>query len=131
MRVLLPNRYSQWGAKDQIKATLASCFVGRGSGKSSTNKYRQICSGFLHSEYLSDDLVFVSVEGARQGRIPLDTLEVDKVIAPGASIICDNTVNRNRTYNVGERELFEYITQQNYCLHEETNDYAIFSPSLK
>lgn len=127
MRVLLPNRYSLHGAKDQAKAEKATCFLGEGSSKSSTNMYSKICKDYIKDEYFTNDIVFISVEGNRNNRIPLNENKVLQVISDGAMIICDNTYNRERSYNIGERELYRLLLLNNYQVLTENSLYAIYS----
>lgn len=59
-------------AKDLAKAARANKFIGRGSLLSSTHKY-MVAAGDLANcgTYTHNDRVFISVEGARVGRVPL------------------------------------------------------------
>ena len=127
MRVLLPNRYSSHGAKDQAKAEKATCFLGEGSSKSSTNTYQKICRDYIKNEYSTDDIVFISVEGNRSNRLPLNEHKVLAVINAEAMIICDNTYNRERLYNIGERELYRLLMINKYQVLIENSLYAIYS----
>ena len=113
-KVILSGK-TQHVVKDQKKADKANKFIGRGSSKSSTNQYAQDFNDAANTgEYNSDDVVFLSVEGNRTGRLPLDRTELKKATDVGATIITDIEADRNRPYNVGEREAAEFLTQQGY-----------------
>lgn len=111
-RLPIRNRYS---AKDQAKSNLATKFVGRGSSYSSTNAYAAAWSTLANTgTYAPHDVVFISAEGARSGRIPPDFHEIHSVIAAGATIITDAPHDRLRPYNLGEREVAAYLTSNGY-----------------
>ena len=97
-------------AKDQLKSNKANKFIGRGSARSSTNKYR-IAWGELANcgEYDNTDVVFISAEGDRLGRKPPDLNEILKATLAGAIMIIDVDKDRNRPYNVGEREVHQFL----------------------
>ena len=67
--------------KDLQKAKNATKFIGRGSSASSTNKY-MIAAGELANcgEYTKEDIIFVSAEGMRGGRLSVDVDELAKEI---------------------------------------------------
>lgn len=112
MKLPITSPYTQ---KDQLKADHATKFIGRGSLASSTNKYRLSYGNLANSgEYVSNDLIFVSVEGNRSNRIPLDKDEILLAIQAKASFLSDNPYHRIRTYNVGERELADFLLINNY-----------------
>lgn len=114
MRVVLPVT-GPYTAKDQRKSDLATCFIGRGSPRSSTHKYMLAWGERANKgTYTADDIVFVSVEGARNGRVPLDTDELLKAITAGATIITDPLWHRTRPYNVGEREVEAFLLDHSY-----------------
>jgi hypothetical protein len=102
-------------SKDLAKAARANKFIGRGSAASSTNKYR-IAAGDLANcgSYTSTDVVFVSAEGDRRGRHPIDTDELALAISAGVTFITDNASNRNRRYNVGERQVASLLESEGY-----------------
>jgi len=106
---------SAYTAKDQLKADQANKFIGRGSARSSTNQY-EIDYGDLANtgNYTSADKVFISAEGNRSGRITPDFDEILKAVKARATIITDNLYNRSRTYNIGEREVAEFISSHGY-----------------
>jgi hypothetical protein len=106
---------TKYTSKDQAKSDRANAFIGRGSEKSSTAQYAKDWGGLANKgNYSSDDVVFVSVEGNREGRLSFDKAEVDKAISAGVTFVVDGTQDRARDYNVGERELFDYLTEKGY-----------------
>lgn len=106
---------NKYGEKDQAKADLATKFIGQGSETSSTNQYAQDFGDKANTgTYTADDTVFVSAEGARNNRIEPNYTELDKAIQAGATFITDDQANRERPYNVGEREVAKYLTDNGY-----------------
>jgi len=120
--------YNQYGKKDVLKASLAQHFIGRGTTHSSTEFYRnQIPDANNPHRWESGNLIFVSVEGARNPRLKFDRELVDLAIAKGMSFVADNTEARERMYNIGERELARYLTEKGYHSLNLTH-YAIWEP---
>lgn len=106
------NPYAQ---KDALKAVTANKFIGRGSSQSSTNKYRLAAGNVANcGRYSSSDIVFVSAEGARRQRIEIDRKEVELAAFAGVTFITDAPVDRNRAYNVGEREVASLLVSLGY-----------------
>jgi len=105
--------------KDQKKSDMANCFIGRGSERSSTNRYR-LAWGELANKgtYTPDDVAFVSAEGNRSGRIPAFLGEVRRACEGGAVIITDVPYDRERSYNIGEREVARHLE---FCEYYEAS----------
>ena len=102
-------------AKDQLKANQATKFIGRGSARSSTNQYSKDFGDLANTGiYTSEDRVFISSEGNRVGRVTPDFDEILKAVKARATLITDNLYNRSRTYNIGEREVAEFISSHGY-----------------
>lgn len=101
--------------KDLKKAVHATCFIGRGSSISSTHKY-MVAAGVLANRgyYSASDVVFVSAEGNRRGRVPVDYDEIKKAIDSKVTFITDDAYNRHRPYNIGEREVEEILLKNGY-----------------
>lgn len=101
--------------KDLSKSVGATKFIGRGSNASSTNKY-MLAAGDLANcgSYTDSDIVFVSAEGARRGRKSINAAELQLAVDAGAAFITDNSYDRNRPYNVGEREVAAFLTERGY-----------------
>lgn len=119
---------ARYGAKDVAKAAAANKFIGRGSPASSTDLYRRQCGDMANcGEYTADDVVFVSVEGQRRGRVPLDVEELQRALAAKATIIADNPANRHRAYNIGERHLAQILQRANY-IEEPGPVFSVWRP---
>lgn len=106
---------SPYLAKDQLKADRATKFIGRGSPRSSTAQYAKDFGALANTgSYTAADTVFVSAEGARAGRVAPDLGEIDKAVQAGAVILTDNAENRQRAFNVGEREVEQHLLRSGY-----------------
>ncbi|QIB67154.1 hypothetical protein [Kineobactrum salinum] len=114
MRVILPVT-GPYTAKDQIKSDQATKFIGQGSSRSSTEKYRKAWGERANcGDYTDRDVVFISVEGNRGGRKEPDFEEIKRAIAANASFITDSLLNRSRPYNIGERQVAQYLDLMSY-----------------
>jgi hypothetical protein len=102
-------------SKDLKKAEKANKFIGRGSSASSTNKY-MIAAGDLANcgIYTAEDVVFVSSEGMRKGRLEPNFDELAKAVKAKVTFIMDDEYNRNRPYNLGERQVAEFLQKSGY-----------------
>lgn len=58
--------------------------------------------------------MFVSAEGARQKRLAIDQAELARASRAGVTFITDTPADRNRPYNVGEREVADFLQAQGY-----------------
>lgn len=102
-------------AKDQRKANAANKFIGRGSPRSSTNAYAAAYGDNANcGSYTSTDVVFISAEGNRAGRVDPDFNEIKRACDANARFITDDIANRMRPYNVGERQVAEFLITQGY-----------------
>lgn len=101
---------NSYGYKDQMKADISNKFIGRGSAASSTNQYAKDYGDKANTgDYVSSDVVFISAEGNRTGRLVVDFDEIRKAILAEATLITDNPANRNRAYNTGERDVANFL----------------------
>lgn len=102
-------------SKDLKKAEKANKFIGRGSSVSSTNKY-MVAAGDLANcgLYTSEDIVFVSSEGMRKGRLQPNFEELAKAVNAKVTFVMDDDYNRNRPYNLGERQVAEFLEKSGY-----------------
>ena len=102
--------------KDNVKSQQATKFIGRGSEASSTASYAKQWGDRANTgEYTAQDRVFVSAEGARNGRVDPDSIEIGKAVKAGATILTDSmTTGRERSYNVGERQVAAILTEKGY-----------------
>lgn len=109
------TRKSRFFAKDQAKARNATKFIGRGSPSSSTNAYAKACGPLANSgQYDPDDIVFISAEGARSGRLNPDFSEIATACHSQCSFITDDRHNRQRKYNIGERQVAAFLVSRGY-----------------
>lgn len=119
---LTMSRSTKYGLKDQRKSDKATQFIGLGSKGSSTNRYRIDWKKKANTGvYTEDDVIFVSINGERTNGIKLEAIKslLDLAIAAGAIFITDRPIDRNRDYNIGERELAEYLDKNGYTETEE------------
>lgn len=114
-RIKKVNSTNPYFSKDLKKAEIANKFIGRGSLASSTNKY-MVAAGDLANcgRYVDSDVVFVSAEGARANRIKTDYEELSKAIVAKVTFVTDDEYNRNRSYNMGEREVAKFLEKNGY-----------------
>lgn len=106
---------SPYLSKDQAKSDKANKFIGRGSPRSSTEQYRKDwCDLANCGSYTSSDVVFVSAEGNRSGRLTPDFGELLIAAYEDVTFITDNIDNRCRKYNVGEREVSVFLYDLGY-----------------
>ena len=110
MKLTIRNAF---GYKDQMKADISNKFIGRGSAASSTNQYAKDYGDKANTgDYVSSDVVFISAEGNRTGRLLPNANEIVKACEAGATLVTDSPYNRNRQYNVGERFVAELLIRQ-------------------
>ena len=111
---------TQYIVKDQKKADKSNKFIGRGSDNSSTKRYAEAYGEDANTgQYEATDTVFISSEGNRKGRVEPDFAEIQKAIDAGVTFITDKVADRNTNYNVGERQVAEYLGKNGY---EESSD---------
>ena len=104
----------KWIPKEQVKTKIATQFIGAGKKGSSTDRYRGMYQeeGVANTgEYSSDDIIYVSSNGKRAGRVnPVKDgvlqgvyKNIDKAIEAGATIVMDTRAHLRKTrgYNIG------------------------------
>ena len=110
MKLTIRNSF---GYKDQMKADISNKFIGRGSAASSTNQYAKDYGDKANTgNYVSSDVVFISAEGNRTGRLLPNVNEIVKACEAGATLVTDSPYHRNRQYNVGERFVADLLIKQ-------------------
>lgn len=115
MSVALKGSSHPYAQKDLRKATSATKFIGRGSSASSTNRYRLAAGNLANcGNYSASDVVFVSAEGARRQRIAINRDELALAAQAGVTFVTDTCEDRNRPYNIGEREVAEFLSSLGY-----------------
>jgi hypothetical protein len=116
MSAALAGATNPYAQKDLKKARTATKFIGRGSAASSTNRYRQAAGDLANcGQYAAGDVVFVSAEGDRKGRLAVDHHELTRAVCAGAAFVTDSDYDRNRHYNVGEREVANLLSVCGYA----------------
>lgn len=107
-----------YARKDMLKAEIANKYIGRGSTNSSSEFYRKQLGQLANcGEYKEEDVVFISAEGNRTGRIPADANEILLAADANVDFVTDTPYHRNRAYNIGEREVAALLESIGY---EET-----------
>ena len=113
--------------KDQLKADRANKFIGRGSDRSSTNQYRKDYGDNANcGVYESTDVVFISAEGARRGRLDPDAEELKLAVKAKVTFITDGDYDRQRPYNYGERQIAFFL---NKCGYQEVSS-GVWKPVM-
>jgi hypothetical protein len=127
--------------KERFKTVRATQYIGYGAPNSSTDNYRKLYAeyGLANTgKYNSDDLVYVSSNGKRTGRIAPTSNNntrltagydvIDTAIAAGANFIMDTAYHLKRYggYNLGEVALAEYLTSKGYTRDDKS---GIWTPN--
>jgi len=118
--------------KDQPKSDRANKFIGQGGMGSSTGQYAKDWGDKANTgKYTRDDVVFISAEGGdkKTSRVIPSFPEIQRAMDAGATLITDNAFNRNRPYNVGERDVANYLSKNGYVETKEGN--GIWVPAAK
>lgn len=130
VRVSFPEGNSHKGKDERKFNQLGGLtkFIGLGTG--STGLYAKALAAIANKEtYTKDDIVGVSVNGKRPGRVPVRGTDVERLVRAavqaGATIIADEEENRTG-YNLGERELAELLRELGYS---DTNGNGVWRPS--
>jgi hypothetical protein len=104
---------TKYFAKDMNKWALCNAFIGYGSVGSSTEYYRTEVwpsLGKVNGDFKEGDLIGISVNGSRPKRINPPWHIIDEAIeVGGVGFITDVKKDRNRSYNIGEREVAAYL----------------------
>jgi len=109
------TKKSPYFEKDKIKFANANKLISRGSKDSSSEAYRTAVGDKANvGNYTSSDVVAISAEGNRSGRVKPDYKELEKAIEAGVTFITDDTKDRQRSYNIGEREVADYLMSKGY-----------------
>jgi hypothetical protein len=116
--------------KDQKKADQANKFIGIGSPTSSTNQYRKDYGDMANCGVYDEDedIVFISAEGNRAGRLNPDFREINLAIQARVTLLTDNRVARNRSYNIGERQVAKFLEEHGYRESIHTHCSAWYPP---
>jgi len=110
--------------KDIKKFAICNKLISRGAINSSSYKYSRgeilniPLENINTAEYCSSDIVGVSVNGARKNRVSFDRDLLLLALKAKASIVTDNKYHRNRSFNVGEREVAKFLLENGYTATE-------------
>ena len=99
--------------KDCIKFIGIDKLISIGCQGSSSDRYSKIKMANT-GEYTETDRVGISVNGARANRVKFDILEILKAIKAKVRFITDNGYHTSRNYNIGEREVQNFLRDHNY-----------------
>lgn len=120
------------GIKDQYKANISEAFIGIGVMGSSTDLYRKAYTAIgkaNHRSFDEGELVFISSNGKRPGRIGISAIlpHLRALVLGSGIAITDNQVNTERSYNIGEREVARFLSDSGYYRFN-FNDFGIWLP---
>jgi len=109
-----------YGKKDLAKFDICTKLISRGVDGSSSYRYSQhpLCNT---GNYNESDIVGVSVNGKRKGRIGFDKNEIIKAYESGIKgFVTDCLFDRSREFNVGEREVALFLESLGYHEYKDT-----------
>ena len=132
-----PNAH-YWFPKEQVKAAIATQFIGEGKEGSSTDRYRSIYDDRKKANtgvYNEHDIIFVASNG-RHGQSPVDAdgnvrgeyKKIDEAIGARARFVMDTEEHLKATgnYNTGEVALETYLKGKGYVRKAGT---GLWSPA--
>jgi hypothetical protein len=108
---------SPYAKKDIKKFWKCTKLISKGVKGSSSFYYSRHPKANI-GNYNEKDIVGISVNGKRFGRLKFDKQQIDEAIKANVCFVTDNPYDRNRDYNIGEREVADYLTKNGY---KETN----------
>jgi len=128
--------------KDIIKFSNCTQLIAVGVVGSSTYKYEKEGIGSIPSSrvntgiYSPFSIVGISVNGAVKDRVAIVDSErlrdlIRKACYANAVIVTDNSYHRNRPYNIGERELYDYLESRGYIQAEHIGLRSIWRPTAE
>jgi len=129
----MKNKYLE---KDIKKFSICNKLISRGAAGSSSDLYAKGMYLNIPKEnincrnYSEDDVVGISVNGYRPNRVSFDKELVDLAIKAGSAIVIDNKKYRMRRYNVGEREVGEYLIKCGYECVEDNEVRSVWKPRV-
>jgi hypothetical protein len=111
--------------KDSNKFAEINKLISRGIEGSSSHKYATEDTFNLGKENINSeeydeiDIVGISVNGNRKNRICFDKELVKKAFDSRAILVADNTQDRNRIFNIGERNLHDFLVNELKAQYDE------------
>ena len=119
--------------KDKKKFENCTHLITRGAPNSSSERYRidghNIFNPFIKindDDFDDKSVVGVSVNGRRKNRLSFDKDLVKKAIDAQSWIVCDNEFNRNRDFNIGERELYDFLIKYGCRCYRNNHIHSVF-----
>lgn len=130
---------AKWVDKEVSKFDVATQAISDGTNNSTAGFVKDFYGDNANTgTYTKDDVVYLSTNGNRIGRIvPVKNgvlqgayKNIDKAIEAGAKFVADTSKHLSSTgkYNVGEVELAEYLQSKGYT-REDKDGYGLWSPS--
>ena len=109
------TKKSPFFEKDKTKFAKANKLISRGSAQSSSEAYRIATEKQANvGSYEPSDIIGISAEGNRTNRIKADFKEIQKAMDANVTFVTDKKTDRLRDYNIGEREVAEFLTTKGY-----------------
>jgi hypothetical protein len=107
--------------KDCLKFQTATKLISRGSSNSCSHAYATAAGKLANTgSYCQPDVVGISAEGKRNGRVSPDYQEIHKAIESNVQMfITDKASVRNSNYNIGEQKVAQFLQKNEYM--ESTN----------
>ena len=100
--------------KDIRKFAQCNKLIARGVAGSSSAIYAQYCDNVNCNSYDESDVVGVSVNGWRSHRQKFNSIELSNALLEQVTIVTDTLQDRLRQYNIGEREVADYLLAVGY-----------------
>jgi hypothetical protein len=119
--------------KDKLKFAPCNKIISRGVKGSSSYNYATNPELYLHKDLIANptdfeptDIVGISSNGNRRGgRKKPDFELIYKAAEARVTFITDNKANRERPYNIGEREVAEFLYSLGY-VNEDSPEGAVW-----
>jgi len=107
--------------KDFIKFEVCNALITRGAPNSSSAKYavegiKGLDLKLNPAVFSSTDIVGISVNGKRANRVSFDKGLLKVAIDAKCKFVTDSVYHTNRSFNVGEREVVEFLTDHNFII---------------
>jgi len=114
---------TKYQLKDMQKFSNCNKLITRGALGSSSHKYRAMEDKWdiNTGHYNESDIVGISVNGNRPNRVKFDEAELLLAIEEGVTFVTDTEFDRSRPYNIGEREIAEFLTKYRYKPKQTSN----------
>jgi len=108
-----------YGKKDLDKFRNCTKLISRGVKGSASDRYSEHPLANT-GQYHENDVVGISVNGKRNGRIGFDKDEIILATKSVKGFVTDNFFDRSREFNIGEREVAVFLESLGYHEYEDT-----------